>query len=103
MDFQILGPLRVIDADDHEVAIGGSKPAAVLALLLLHANEVVSADRLIEELWEGQPPATAAKSLQVHISRLRRALGDGHVVTRGGYVLEVEPEHVDAIRFERGV
>jgi DNA-binding SARP family transcriptional activator/tetratricopeptide (TPR) repeat protein len=110
MDFQILGPLRVLDADDNELTVGGSKPAAVLALLILHANEVVSADRLIEELWEGQAPATAAKSLQVHISRLRRSLGNGSengggpVVTRpGGYILEVEPERIDAVRFERCV
>ena len=107
MHFQILGPLRVTDADDRDIALGGAKPAALLAMLVLHANEVVSADRLIDDLWDSQPPATAAKTLQVHISRLRRALeeasnGDGGaIVTRGGgYVLQVQPDQVDALRFE---
>ncbi|MFL5841964.1 MAG: BTAD domain-containing putative transcriptional regulator [Thermoleophilaceae bacterium] len=109
MNFQILGPLRVLDATDRELPLGGSKPAAILALLTLHANEVVSADRLTEELWEGRPPPSAAKSLQVHISRLRRALGEGGtgsgpiVTRRGGYVLDVEPDRIDALRFERAV
>src|SRR6478752_10338173 len=107
MHFQILGPLRVTDDHRPEVALGGAKPAAVLAMLLLRANEVVASDRLIEDLWDGKPPATAAKTLQVHISRLRRALGEarngdrGAIVTgRGGYMLELEPEQVDALRFE---
>src|SRR5215212_5554595 len=96
MQFQILGPLRVTNGDGHELALGGAKPAAVLAMLLLRSNELVPADQLIEDLWDGQPPATAAKTIQVHISRLRRALGegrngdgDGPITTRrGGYVLE---------------
>jgi DNA-binding SARP family transcriptional activator len=102
MQFQILGPLRVTDGGEHEVALGGAKPSALLAMLLLRPNEVVSPDRLIEDLWDGQPPATAAKTLQVHISRLRRALGDdGPIVTsRSGYRLEIEPDQVDALRFE---
>jgi DNA-binding SARP family transcriptional activator len=106
MNFQVLGPLRVVDDEQREVALGGVKRAAVLALLLVHPNEVISADRLIEELWEGSPPPTAAKSLQVHISRLRRALGsngDGGPIatTANGYMLQVDPECVDALRFER--
>jgi DNA-binding SARP family transcriptional activator len=108
MNFQILGPLRVVNGDDREIALGGPKPSAILALLILNANEVVSADRLIEELWDGQPPPTAAKSLQVHISRLRRALGEGAngsgvpLVTRaGGYALDADPDSIDALRFER--
>jgi DNA-binding SARP family transcriptional activator/tetratricopeptide (TPR) repeat protein len=107
VNFQILGPLLVTDYDDREIALGGAKPAALLAILILHANEVVSRDRLIEELWDEHPPPTAAKSLQVHISRLRRALGNGHgpdggpVVTRGGgYVLNAPPEQIDSLRFE---
>lgn len=103
MQFQILGPLRVTDEDEQEVALGGAKPAAVLAMLLLRPNEVVSADRLIEDLWEGDLPPTAAKTLQVHMSRLRRALGDsnGTIQTaRGGYVLELDPQKIDARRFE---
>ena len=109
MHFQLLGPLRVTDGDDREIALGGAKPAAVLAMLLLRPNEVVSADRLIEDLWEGDPPPTAAKTLQVHMSRLRRALGEPHngdsggtiQTTGGGYLLHVEPDQVDALRFER--
>jgi DNA-binding SARP family transcriptional activator len=80
-----------------------------LAVLLLHANETLTTDRLIDELWGERPPAAAAKTVQVSISRLRKALaaggGDasaGVVVTReGGYALEVEPERLDAHRFER--
>jgi DNA-binding SARP family transcriptional activator len=108
MHFQILGPLRVTDGDEREIALGGAKPAALLAMLVARANEVVPSDQLIEELWDGRPPPTANKTLQVHISRLRRALapaGNGSgspVVTRsGGYVLEVDPDRIDALRFER--
>src|SRR3954447_17577667 len=108
MQFDILGPLRVTDGSDHEVAVGGSKRAALLAVLLLRPNEAVSADRLVDDLWDGRPPATAGKTLQVHISRLRQALavaqnGDGReiIVTRaGGYVLEVDPVQIDAERFK---
>jgi len=72
------------------------------AILLLHANEVVSSDRLIDELWGDRAPATAAKTIQVYVSKLRRALGDGVVVTRaGGYMLDCDRADVDAGRFER--
>src|SRR3954454_22304148 len=101
MEFQILGPLRVTNGDEGEIVLGGVKPAAVLAMLLLNANELVMADRLIEDLWEGEPPPTASKTLQVHISRLRRALGEDLIfTTSGGYVLQVGSEQVDAMRFE---
>jgi DNA-binding SARP family transcriptional activator/streptogramin lyase len=82
----------------------------LLALLLLHRNEVVSADRLIDELWDGRPPVTALKGLQVHISRLRKELtsvnganGCGLLTRANGYVLEVTAESVDVERFERAV
>ena len=65
--FHILGPFRVTDADGSEIALGGDKPAALLALLVLRANELVAADRLIEELWDGQPPATAPKTRTTRI------------------------------------
>jgi YVTN family beta-propeller protein len=108
MDFRILGPLEVSD-HGREPVIAPGKQRALLAILLLHANEVVSSDRLIEELWGEQPPATAAKSLQVHVSRLRSALGgerangaDSVVVTRGGgYLVRVGPGQLDLERFER--
>ena len=89
MDFRILGPLQVRSGDG-PVSVGGAKPRAVLAMLLLHANEVVSNDRLIDALWGEQPPETALKALQVHVSQLRKAIGTSVVQTRApGYVLEV--------------
>ena len=108
MDFRILGPLEALD-EGRSVALGGSKQRALLALFLLHANETLSTDRLIDELWGERPPATAAKAVQVHVSRLRKALAtgpgndsDGLVVTRErGYELRLEPECLDAHRFER--
>ena len=79
-----------------------SKPLALLALLLLHRGESVSLERLAEDLWGERPPATATKSIQVYVSRLRRMLGDGILETRGrGYALLVEPDQIDAGRFER--
>ncbi len=109
MRFGILGPLQVIGDDGHELALGGRMPRAVLALLLLRANEAVSSDQLIEALWAGAPPASGAKGLHVHVSRLRRALAAGHsdpdeerlVTTAGGYVLRVGPEELDVQRCER--
>jgi DNA-binding SARP family transcriptional activator/ABC-type branched-subunit amino acid transport system substrate-binding protein len=110
MEFRILGPLEV-SKDGHLVEIEGRKQRALLASLLLHANEVVSPDRLIDELWGETPPPTAAKTLQAHVSRLRRSLnGDGDpsahlrgpLQTRGpGYVLRVEPGQLDADSFQR--
>jgi DNA-binding SARP family transcriptional activator len=101
MEFRLLGPLEVAERD-RSLALGGVKQRSLLAVLLMHANQVVSADRLIDELWGDAPPPTAAKSLQVHVSRLRRELGDGRLATRTpGYVLYVEPPEVDLARFER--
>jgi predicted ATPase/DNA-binding SARP family transcriptional activator len=105
--FAILGSFEVADDEGRPVAVGGLKRRAVLAILLMHANEVVSTDRLIEYLWAGEPPASATKSLQVHVSRLRGALGNKGVgehrlVTLGaGYLLRVTPGELDAERFER--
>jgi DNA-binding SARP family transcriptional activator len=99
MDFRILGPLEV-ENNGRAVELGGARQRALLAILLLHRREVVSADRLIEDLYRGEPPATAAKSLQAHVSRLRRALTPAkRLHTRaGGYVLEVGADEVDADR-----
>ena len=109
MRFGILGPLQAVGDDGRELVLGGRMPRAVLALLLLRANEVVSSDQLVEELWAGAPPASGAKGLHVHVSRLRRALSAGHsdpdgerlVTTAGGYVLRVGPEELDVQRCER--
>jgi YVTN family beta-propeller protein len=99
MNYRILGPLEV-DVDGVPVGIVGGKQAALLALLLLNANETVRSERLVEELWDGSPPPSAAKILQNYVSRLRRELGDGLLVTRGrGYELRVEPGELDVHRF----
>jgi DNA-binding SARP family transcriptional activator len=83
------------------VALGGSKQRALLALLLLHANRVVSRDRLIDELWDGSPPDTASTALQVHVSQLRKALGRDAIVTQApGYMVSVEPGALDLQQFE---
>jgi DNA-binding SARP family transcriptional activator len=101
MEFRILGPLEVWDGGC-EVSLGGPKPRALLAVLLLHPNEVVPADRLIDELWGEETPARAAAALRVNVSRLRKALPQDVLTTRSpGYVLRVEPEELDLHQFER--
>src|SRR4051794_681755 len=108
MDFRILGALEVFHGG-RVVAVGGSRQRMLLAVLLLHPNESLVTDRLIEELWGDRPPATAAKTVQVHVSRLRKALsgcpgnGSGELIVTGGggYQLRIDPESVDAHRFER--
>src|SRR2546425_204298 len=109
MEFRILGPIEVW-SERRQIALGGIKQRALLAVLLLHRNEVVSIDRLIDELWNGHPPATSVKVVQVYVSQLRKALGgqrarndeEGRLVTRApGYLLRVEPDELDAERFER--
>jgi DNA-binding SARP family transcriptional activator/ABC-type transport system substrate-binding protein len=101
MDFWLLGPLEVREGE-RILAVGGAKQRALLALLLLHANQAVSRDRLLEELWPERPGA-AEHSLDHLVSRLRKTLRDPELlVTRaGGYELHVEPERIDANRFER--
>ena len=74
MEFRILGPLEVLSAGQ-ALDLGGTKQQTLLAMLLLHTNEVVSSSRLIEALWEDEPPETAEKALQVYISQLRKLLG----------------------------
>lgn len=100
MEFRILGTLELSE-DGRPVELAGGRQRMLLALLLLHANEVVSTDRLIDGLWGERPPATAAKVLQNAVSQLRRALGESLIVTRApGYMLRVEPAAIDAHRFE---
>ena len=101
MEYRVLGPLEVLDTGA-PLPLGGVKQRALLALLILNANHVVPRERLIEELWGDQAPETAVKSVQVYVSQLRKLLPDGSLVTRApGYMLEVEAEAVDLIRFER--
>jgi DNA-binding SARP family transcriptional activator/ABC-type transport system substrate-binding protein/streptogramin lyase len=104
MEFRLLGPVEAV-RDGRSLPLGGAKPRALLALLVLHANEVVSRDRLIDALWGDRAPGTAGHSLDVQISRLRKTFDpDAVLLTRsGGYVLQVEPEQIDVERFERSL
>lgn len=103
MRFGILGPTRVWRADGSEVPISGQRLRALLARLLLDAGQVVSADRLIDDLYGEQPPAQAGNALQSQVSRLRRLLPEAAPVELlpGGYRLAVDPETVDVHRFGR--
>ncbi len=101
MDFRILGPLEVLEGS-RAVALGGHRRRAVFAALLLHRGETLSSERLIDELWGEGASANSVKTLQAHVSRLRKELPDGVLVTRGhGYELQIDPDELDAHRFER--
>jgi DNA-binding SARP family transcriptional activator len=101
MEFRILGPLEVWDGGC-EVSLGGPKPRALLTVLLLHPNEVVPADRLVDDLWGEEAPESAAAALRVNVSRLRKALPQEVLTTRSpGYVIRVETDALDLHRFER--
>src|SRR5213082_2399610 len=100
-EFRILGPLEVADGEE-VLPLTGQKQRALLALLLLDANRVVSTDRLVDALWGEQPPRTAATSLQNFVSQLRKLLGPDLLVTRSpGYLLRVDPDALDLDRFTR--
>ena len=99
IEFRVLGPLEAVQ-DGRSIALGGPKQRALLALLLLNANEVVSSDRLIDELWGQEPPETVRTVLQVYVSRLRKELGQALATRPPGYVLRVEPGELDLDRFE---
>jgi predicted ATPase/DNA-binding SARP family transcriptional activator len=102
MQFRILGPLEVSDGD-RRISLAGAQ-RSLLALLLLSANEVVSADRLIDELWGEEAPRSGRTALQVRVSQLRKALGDtgGRIATRApGYLLRVDRDELDLHHFER--
>ncbi len=105
LEIQVLGRVDAL-VDGQPLPLGGSKQRGVLAMLALRANRTVSADDLIDGLWGDRPPASAAKNVQLYVSRLRKALGtDGpgaRIVTRGrGYELQLPEGAVDAARFER--
>jgi predicted ATPase/DNA-binding SARP family transcriptional activator len=102
LDYAVLGPLNV-SGPQGPIELKAPKQRALLAVLLLaHREESVSASRLVDELWGDDPPATAAKAVQVHLSKLRSALGPGQpIVTRpSGYAVDIEPEQLDLARFE---
>jgi DNA-binding SARP family transcriptional activator/class 3 adenylate cyclase len=99
-EFLILGPLEA-RLGGRPVTFGSTKQRALLAALLLRANEVVSIERLIDELWGETPPRSAANALQVYVSQLRKTLGAGVLVTQApGYVARLEEGRLDAARFE---
>src|SRR5262249_61641123 len=101
VQFRILGPLEVGNGHGR-VAVDAPKLRALLGVLLLHPNEVVSSERLIDELWGERPPATAPKVAQTYVSQLRRALGAEAILTRPpGYLIRIEGEAIDAGRFRR--
>jgi DNA-binding SARP family transcriptional activator len=103
VEYRILGPLEVRDGDGVTM-LPRRRERALLAALLLRPGEVVSTDRLAEAIWGETPPRTAVGSLQNAVSELRKALGHDVVVTRSpGYALAIDPETVDAVRFERAV
>ena len=104
MKFRLLGPVEVA-AEDGPVALGGPKPRAVLAVLLLNANQPVSTERLAVALWGEDAPAGAAKTVQVHVSRLRKALPRRRRRDddAGRLQLNVQPGELDVDRFERFV
>src|ERR1700730_7165193 len=100
MEFGVLGPLAVWE-DGRELPLGGAKQRALLGVLLLRANEVVPTAKLVDELWGERPPSTAVKAVQVYVSQLRKALGEGVLETRPtGYVLPLEDAALDSRRFE---
>ncbi len=103
--FRLLGSLGV-ETGEGPVDLGPPKQRSVLAVLLLHANEIVSTDRIIEMVWGDSPPRTAEHSVQIYVSDLRKALSNGGrpelIETRPpGYVLNIPPDAVDTLRFER--
>jgi DNA-binding SARP family transcriptional activator/ABC-type transport system substrate-binding protein len=108
VEFRLLGPVEAL-VDGAPVALGGRKPRAVLAMLLLSRNTVVSTDRIVDGLWGDTPPDGAANAVQAYVSRLRGALhdrasdanGTQMLVTRApGYVLRVDAGQLDLARFE---
>jgi DNA-binding SARP family transcriptional activator len=103
VEFRVLGPLEVLE-EGRPLDLGAPRQRALFAFLLLHANEVVSTDRIAEALWPGQIPPSATKAIHVYVSTLRKALGSARDVleTRGvGYMLRVAPGELDLHEFER--
>jgi DNA-binding SARP family transcriptional activator len=100
--FQILGPVSVVDGEGAHLTPTSPHERALLADLIVHANQVVSVDRLLDDLWAGYPPATARASLYNLVCRLRKRLGADTVITRPpGYAILIQPEQLDAVIFER--
>jgi DNA-binding SARP family transcriptional activator/pimeloyl-ACP methyl ester carboxylesterase len=100
MDFRILGPLEVCDGD-RELPLGGEKQRAFLALLLVNANRTLSIDGIVDSLWDGSPPESAPKMVQIYVSKLRKILAPDKLRTRPpGYSVQLAPDELDLHRFE---
>ena len=103
MQVRMLGPFQ-LEEGGRRIPIDGLRQRAVLAGLLLHANEVVPSERLLVDLWGEDSPPSAGNALQAAISRLRRALPPGRLITRApGYALRIFPEELDVSQFEQMV
>jgi DNA-binding SARP family transcriptional activator len=105
MDYRILGPLEAFDGE-RRLSLGGARQRAVLAVLLLHENEAIARDVIVDDLWGEEPPATAVKVLQNCVSALRKELPGGADTLRtlgGAYELRLGPDELDRDRFEQGV
>ena len=103
MEFKVLGPIAVVIGDE-EIRIGAAKPRRLLARLLIEEGRPVPAERLIHDLWEGDPPRSAPQTLQTYVSQLRKLLGPERVVTQaGGYRVVVGDGELDSPAFEAGV
>jgi class 3 adenylate cyclase/DNA-binding SARP family transcriptional activator len=100
LEFRVLGPLEVLDGQ-RSVPLGGAKPRALLAVLLLHAGEVASTERLVEELWGDDPPATAQKLVQGYVHALRKHLDDVLITQPPGYRLALGEHTLDLAEFRR--
>src|SRR5688572_12058872 len=104
LDIRLLGPITA-ERGGETVSLGGPRQRAVLARLALAPGQVVTVDRLVDDVWAGDPPATAVNTLQSYVSLLRRALGDAHHLRREGpgYVLTVGRDVLDVTRFEDAI
>jgi DNA-binding SARP family transcriptional activator len=100
-EFRVLGPVEAV-VDGEPVALAAAKPRALLAILLLNRNRVVSVTELVDDLWSEEPPDTAVKALQVYVSQLRKAIGADRVLTKPpGYSLRIDDGELDLDVFER--
>lgn len=101
VEFRLLGSVEVIEQDNGAISLGGPRQRAVLAHLLLRANNLVPTEVLIDEVWGDEPPEAARNALQAYASHLRKAIGPGRLDgSRAGYVLRAEPSELDTVRFQ---
>jgi DNA-binding SARP family transcriptional activator len=101
MEYRVLGSLEVLDHSGHRLPLGGARQQTVLASLLLRAGRTVPLDRLVDDVWE-TPPRSAAKTVQVYVSRLRHELEPRAIESRpGGYALVLDGDQLDLAQFEQ--